>query len=83
MTGSSTDGELRQRVAKIIADEVAPLLGMDGSGIEVVSIENGIVQVRLRGACGCCPGSAQAVILGIEQELHRRFPEVEYLEVVP
>ena len=83
MAGSNADGDLRQRVTKVVAEEVAPLLGMDSGGIEVVAIENGVVQVRLDGACGCCPGSVQALIMGIEQELHRRFPEVDYLEVLP
>jgi Fe-S cluster biogenesis protein NfuA len=83
MSGSSEDLDLRQRVAQVLAEEVAPLLGMDGGGIEVAAIDNGVVQVRLQGACGCCPGSVQAVLMGIEEELRRRVPEVEYLEVVP
>lgn len=83
MADSNEDGDLRQRVARVIAEEVTPLLGMDGGSIEVVAVEEGVVQVRLHGACGCCPGSVQAVILGIEEELCRRVPEVEYLETVP
>lgn len=83
MSESSENGDLKDRVARVVAEEVAPLLHMDGNEIEVVSVEGGVVQVRLRGACGCCPGSVQAVILGIEDELRRRVPEVEYLEAVP
>lgn len=75
--------DLRQRVARIVADEVAPLLQMDGNDIEIVAVENGIVQVRLLGMCGCCPGSIHAVLMGIEDELRRRMPEVEYLEMMP
>lgn len=78
---SATD--LKQRVERVVAEEVAPLLQMDGNAIEVVAVEGGIVQVRLHGACGCCPGSVQAVVMGIEDELRRRVPEVEYLEAVP
>ena len=74
--------ELRQRIARVIAENVAPLLQMDGSAIEVVSVEKGVVQVRLGGVCGCCPGSVQAVLFAIEDELRRLVPEVEYLEVV-
>ena len=83
MSGSIENGSLKQRVARVVAEEVAPLLQMDGGGIEVVAVEDGVVQVRLSGACGCCPGSVQAVIMGIEDELRRRVPEVEYLEAVP
>ena len=80
---SQADAALHERVAKIVRDEVAPLLDMDATGIEVLSIQDGVVQVRLSGVCGGCPGSVQAVIMGIEEELRRRVPEVEYLEAVP
>jgi Fe-S cluster biogenesis protein NfuA len=83
MSESLSDGDLKQRVARVITENVAPLLEMDGNAIEVLDITDGVVQVRLHGACGCCPGSVQAVIMGIEDELRRRVPEVEYLEAVP
>jgi Fe-S cluster biogenesis protein NfuA len=75
--------DLKTRVARIVAEEVAPLLAMDGTGIEVVGVDGGIVQVRLNGACSGCPGSVYAVPMGIEEELRKRVPEVEYLEAVP
>ena len=75
--------DLQRRVEQVVRDEVAPLLEMDGAGIEIVSVADGVVQVRLNGSCGCCPGSVHAVVMGIEQELRRRVPEVEYLEAVP
>jgi Fe-S cluster biogenesis protein NfuA len=74
---------LHRRVEQVVREEVAPLLEMDGAGIEILSVEDGVVQVRLSGACGGCPGSIHAVVMGIEQELRRRVPEVEYLEAVP
>ncbi len=77
------NGDLHRRVEQVVRDEVAPLLEMDGAGIEIVSVADGVVQVRLNGSCGCCPGSVHAVVMGIEQELRRRVPEVEYLEAVP
>jgi Fe-S cluster biogenesis protein NfuA len=75
--------KLKARVARVVAEEVAPLLQMDGGGIEVLAVEDGVVQVRLPGVGGCCPSTVQAVIMGIEDELRRRVPEVEYLEAVP
>jgi Fe-S cluster biogenesis protein NfuA len=82
MAGSVQNGELKQRVARVVAEEIAPLLQMDDGSVEVVGVEDGVVQVRFNGACGCCPGSVQAVVMGIEDELRRRVPEVEYLEAV-
>jgi Fe-S cluster biogenesis protein NfuA len=80
---SEKNAPLQQRVQQVVREEIAPLLEMDGAGIEVVSVDDGVVQLRLNGTCSCCPGSVHAVIMGIEQELRRRVPEVEYLEAVP
>jgi Fe-S cluster biogenesis protein NfuA len=75
--------DLKVRVLQFLRDEVAPVLQVDGSTIEVCEVSSGVAQVRLGSACGCCPGSLMAVLMGVEQELRRRIPEVEYLEVVP
>jgi Fe-S cluster biogenesis protein NfuA len=75
--------ELKEQVARVIAEEVLPLLQMDGGGVEVLGVEQGVVQVRLSGTCGSCPSTVRAVLMGIEDELRRRVPEVEYLEAVP
>jgi Fe-S cluster biogenesis protein NfuA len=74
---------LKQRVEHILAEEIVPLLQMDGTSVEVIEVQDGIVQVRLHGSCTGCPSTIQAVIMGIEQELRQRVPEVEYLEAVP
>lgn len=79
----TADNDLKARVAQVVAEEVAPLLAMDGTAIEIVGVDGGIVQVRLNGACSGCPGSVYAVLTGIEAELRKRLPEVEFLEAVP
>jgi len=75
--------EIRERVSRIIAEEVAPALQLDGTAIEVLDVTDGVVQLRLGGVCGSCPSSIQVVVMGIEEELRHRVPEVEYLEAVP
>ena len=75
--------DLNTRVARVVADEVLPLLRMDGAGVEVLDVSDGVVRVRLHGTCTGCPATIQAVIMGIEDELRKRVPEVEYLEAVP
>lgn len=80
---SNSADNLKQRVAHLLREEVAPTLQMDGGSIEVVAVEDGVVQVRLGSVCGGCPGTIHAVIMGLEEELRRRIPEVEYLEAVP
>lgn len=80
----STDSmQRKEQVARVLAEVVAPSLGMDGNGLEVLDVADGVVRVRLHGACGSCPGSVMAIIMGIEQELRQRVPDVEYLELVP
>lgn len=83
MSSSADVSSLKDRVSRVVADEVLPLLQMDGGSVEVLEVNDGVVQVRLLGSCAGCPSTVQAVILGIEDELRRRVPEVEYLEAVP
>jgi Fe-S cluster biogenesis protein NfuA len=76
-------GELKDRVARLLAEEIGPALHMDGTSIEVLEICDGVLRVRLQGACNGCPSTVMAIITGIEQELRRLVPEVEHLEAVP
>jgi Fe-S cluster biogenesis protein NfuA len=70
-------------VERLLADKVGPALQMDGTAIEVVKIVDGIARLRLTGVCGNCPSSVMTIIMGIEQELRRHLPEIEYVEAVP
>jgi Fe-S cluster biogenesis protein NfuA len=74
--------DLRERVARVLAEEVAPALQMDGGNIELVDVAGGVAQVRLLGVCNGCPSTIMALMMGIEEELRRRVPEVEYIEPV-
>jgi Fe-S cluster biogenesis protein NfuA len=75
--------DLKERVAQALAEHIAPALNMDGTRLEVLEVQDGVARIRLGGACGSCPGSIMAIIMGIEQELRRLVPEVECLEAVP
>jgi Fe-S cluster biogenesis protein NfuA len=74
---------LKERITRLLAEEIGPALEMDGTAIEVLDVTDGVVRLRLAGVCGSCPSSIMAAVMGIEQELRRRLPEVEYLEAVP
>jgi Fe-S cluster biogenesis protein NfuA len=74
---------LRERVARALAEHVGPALEMDGTAIEVLDVTDGVARIRLNGVCGGCPSSVMTLVMGIEQELRRHVPEVEYLEVSP
>ena len=75
--------DLRSRVEAVIRSEVAPALELDGSTIEVLDVDGGCARVRLNGACAGCPATVMFVIRGMEEELRRHIPEIEYLEAVP
>jgi Fe-S cluster biogenesis protein NfuA len=80
---ASSSGELKARVVRVLAEQVGPALEMDGAAIEVVDVSDGVVQVRLGGVCSGCPATVMTMIMGIEQELRKYVPEVEYLEALP
>lgn len=75
--------ELKDRVEQVLADEIGPDLDLDGSAVEVLGVDGGVVQVRLTNVCAGCPSTLMTLIMGLEQELRKRIPEIEYLEAVP
>ena len=74
---------LKERVEHALKNEIAPALLLDGSGIEVVDVTDGIASVRLNGVCAGCPATIMTVITSLEDELRKKVPEVEILEAVP
>jgi Fe-S cluster biogenesis protein NfuA len=57
---------------------VRPALQADGGDVELVDVtEDGVVSVRLKGACGSCPMSTMTLKMGIEQTLKEKVPGVK------
>ena len=77
------EDDLKARVARVLTEEVAPALQLDGQALEVCTVNDGVVQLRLGGECSGCPSTLWAIVNGIEHELRQRLPEVEYVEVLP
>jgi len=63
--------------------KIRPMLQADGGDVEFVEIENGVVKVRLQGACAGCPMSQMTVKNGIEKLLKEEIPEVKAVEAIP
>jgi Fe-S cluster biogenesis protein NfuA len=80
---SARSADLKERVSRALAEEIGPALQMDGAVIEVLDVTDGIARLRLNGVCSGCPSTIMTVINGIEQELRRHVPEVEFIEAVP
>lgn len=66
------------RVQEVIDLEIKPMIERDGGSIELISIdEQGVVKVRLNGACSKCSASSITLHGGIERILRKRFPEIQ------
>ena len=73
---------LREKVLEAL-ESVRPYLKADGGDVELVDIkEDGIVEVRLTGACVGCPMSQMTLRAGIERTLMRDVPEIKRVEAV-
>lgn len=63
---------------KEVLDLVRPALQADGGDVELVEITaDGVVKVRLKGACGSCPMSTMTLKMGIERTLKEKVPGVK------
>jgi Fe-S cluster biogenesis protein NfuA len=72
----------REKVLEVLA-LVRPYLQADGGDVELVGItEDGVVQLRLQGACGSCPSSTYTLKMGIEEQLRQHVPGVKEVEQV-
>jgi Fe-S cluster biogenesis protein NfuA len=68
---------LKEQISDVLAD-VRPALQADGGDVELVDVDDqGVVQVRLRGACGCCPMAQMTLKNGIERHLKAKVPGVK------
>ncbi len=65
-----------------ILDKLRPYLQRDGGDVELVDVEDGIVKLRLMGACGSCPSSTITLKAGIERALMEEIPEVKEVQQV-
>ncbi len=60
--------------------KIRPMLQADGGDVELISVENGIVKVRLQGACAGCAMSQMTLKNGIERMLKQQIPEIKSVE---
>jgi Fe-S cluster biogenesis protein NfuA len=71
--------ELMERVEEVL-EGLRPMLRMDGGDVELLTIEDGVVKLRLIGACTGCPMSTLTLKSGIERTLKQVIPEIERVE---
>jgi Fe-S cluster biogenesis protein NfuA len=75
---------MKEKIEKVIDEQIRPGLQMDGGDIELVDVgDDGVVKVRLTGACGGCPMSQLTLTMGVERILKEMIPEVKGVVAVP
>ena len=67
--------EIKEQVQEVL-DKLRPFLLRDGGDCELVDVEDGIVKLRLLGACGSCPMALMTLKMGVERYLKDACPEV-------
>jgi Fe-S cluster biogenesis protein NfuA len=72
---------MKEKVEKAL-DKIRPALIADGGNVELVEVEDGIVKVKLTGACGGCPMSQMTLKMGIERILKQELPEIKEVQAV-
>ncbi len=72
---------MKVKVEKAL-DKIRPALMADGGGVELVEVKDGVVKVKLTGACGGCPMSQMTLKMGIERSLKSEIPEIKEVVAV-
>ena len=72
---------MKEKVDKVL-DKIRPSLIADGGNVELVDVEDGVVKVRLTGACDGCPMSQMTLKMGIERLLKQELPEIQEVVAV-
>ena len=67
---------MREKVEAALAD-IRPTLQADGGDVELIGVEDGVVKVRLTGACGGCPMAKMTLRNVVERILKEKVPEVK------
>jgi len=72
---------MREKVQSVL-NKIRPSLKADGGNVELVSVKDGVVKVKLVGACAGCPMSQMTLKMGIERLLKKEIPEVKTVVAV-
>lgn len=72
---------MKEKVEEAL-NKVRPALMADGGNVELVDVQDGVVKVKLTGACSGCPMSQMTLKMGIERLLKKEIPEVKEVVAV-
>lgn len=67
---------MEEQIKDVITKNIRPALQMDGGDIDFVAFKDGVVEVRLKGACCGCPHAAMTLHAGVERMLKEKIPGI-------
>ena len=74
---------MHDRIEKVLAEEVRPMLSVHGGSVELVEItEEDVVRVRLTGGCAGCPAAQITLVSVVENAIKSKVPQVKKVEAV-
>ena len=71
--------DFRNRAEDVLNREIRPAIQMDGGDIELVEADNGVIKVKLTGACAGCPMSTMTLTHFVEERLRAALPDMDEL----
>lgn len=77
-----SENTLKNKIRQVSDEKVRPLLAAHQGDIQVVDVKDGIVTVRLTGACATCPGSRSTVADMVETQIKEALPEIKQVVLV-
>ena len=75
-------GETTKEKVEAVLARIRPALQADGGDVELVDISEGVVKLKLTGACSGCPMSTMTLRMGIERALRAELPEIKEVVAV-
>jgi len=72
---------MREKVEEVLG-KIRPSLQADGGDVELVDVQDGVVKLRLTGACAGCPMSTMTLRMGVEKTLREEIPEIKRVEAL-
>ncbi len=72
---------MKEKVAAVL-EQIRPNLQADGGDVELVDVDEGVVSLKLTGACNGCPMASMTLKMGIERVLKEQIPEVKEVVAV-
>lgn len=75
-------GETTKEKVEAVLARIRPALQADGGDVELVDVSEGVVKLKLTGACSSCPMSTMTLRIGIERALRAELPEIKEVVAV-